>query len=79
MKTDEQKKADRILSAKKHNLKVKLVNSVFNNDKIGVMNAADEIFESGFELEEIGMSDGFYKLCASAIIKTGWVPKTQGL
>jgi hypothetical protein len=69
---------DKAFFIKKYNLKKRLVNAVFQDDKNEVMAAADAIFNEGLELEQIGLSDGFFKLCAGAIVSTGWTPSPRG-
>lgn len=67
-------KKDKEEIAKIHNLTVKIRESFFNKDTKSLHLAADEIFHSGYELEQMRLTPTVRKLVEQVLYQTGWVP-----
>lgn len=59
----------------KHNLRCALIDAALSNNYPAVKIAAQNIYEAGYELEEMGLTPAFFDAVASQIIRSGWVPK----
>ena len=57
-----------------HNLKTAVLNK---QDPELIKKYAQEAFEAGHELEELGYNKATFTIVADAIVRTGWVPETS--
>lgn len=58
----------------KHNLRYALKKSALDNDLPAVAKAAQAVFEAGYELEDMGYTEGFFTIICNQIVLSGWVP-----
>ncbi len=63
------KQAEKAMIA--HNLK----HAALTNDLESVAKYAQQAFEAGHELEELGYTEGFFTVVANAVVGSGWAPK----
>ncbi len=64
-----------MIDVKKHNLQFALKKAALANDYPAVAKAAQDIFEAGYELEEMGYPPALFDAIASQVVHSGWVPK----
>ena len=60
---------------KKSNLRARLLRAMFNNENGNVCDIAQEIFDAGYEMEELNLLPGHFTVLENIFIKTGWAPK----
>jgi hypothetical protein len=60
--------------AVEHNLALALKKAMIGNDIPGLHKAAQDIFQSGYEIEDMKIAPFLLEAIMNALVQTGWVP-----
>lgn len=61
----------------KHNLRHALMKALTENDQAGLCKAAQDIFDAGYELEEMDLLPNIFKIACNNLTAAGWSPNIK--